>query len=93
MGIGNDSHVVVYDTIGIFSSPRALWTFKALGHDKVSVLDGGLPRYIHEGYDVQMGDVGNFDEADYHGVKDQSGEWVRCASIALFSQARPGRDD
>lgn len=85
MGISSESHVVVYDSIGIFSSPRALWTFKALGHDKVSVLDGGIPRYIHEGYDVEMNDVHNFDETDYHGAKDQSGDWVRCASLPIPS--------
>lgn len=50
LGITKDDHVVVYDTVGVFSSPRTAVTFKAMGHAKVSVLDGGLPRWIAEGY-------------------------------------------
>ena len=40
--IGNDAHVVVYDNNGFFASARAWWMFRAMGHDRVSVLDGGL---------------------------------------------------
>lgn len=32
-----------YDSHGIFSAPRALYTFRAFGHKNSSVLDGGLP--------------------------------------------------
>lgn len=28
LGISRDSHVVVYDSHGVFSAPRVLWTFK-----------------------------------------------------------------
>lgn len=28
LGIARDSHVVVYDTVGVFSSPRTAFTFK-----------------------------------------------------------------
>lgn len=28
LGIERDSHVVVYDTVGVFSSPRTAFTFK-----------------------------------------------------------------
>ncbi|KAL8293191.1 hypothetical protein RQP46_000885 [Phenoliferia psychrophenolica] len=48
LGISRDSNVVLYDTHGIFSSPRAAFTFKAFGHPLVSILDGGLPRWIAE---------------------------------------------
>jgi len=24
-----------------------------MGHEKISVLDGGLPRWLHEGYEVE----------------------------------------
>ena len=42
LGINNDSFIVVYDTNNLFSSPRAWWMFRAMGHQKVAVLDGGL---------------------------------------------------
>ncbi|MGH1350378.1 MAG: 3-mercaptopyruvate sulfurtransferase [Methyloligellaceae bacterium] len=55
MGISNDNHVIVYDRLGIFSSPRVWWTFKVMGHDNVSVLNGGFKKWISEGYPVESG--------------------------------------
>ena len=50
MGVDNDSAIVVYDKVGIYSSPRAWWMFRAMGHNQVAVLDGGLPAWIQAGY-------------------------------------------
>ncbi|KAM0786558.1 hypothetical protein ACM66B_002014 [Microbotryomycetes sp. NB124-2] len=61
LGISRDSHVVVYDSYGMFTAPRTLFTFKAFGHDNVSVLNGGLPRWQAEGYDVVESDSAPFD--------------------------------
>ena len=52
LGIGNDDHVVIV-ALGsgagdLASSARVYWTFKALGHDKVSILDGGLIAYAEK---------------------------------------------
>ncbi|KIJ68744.1 hypothetical protein HYDPIDRAFT_106979 [Hydnomerulius pinastri MD-312] len=52
LGIEPNSHVVIYDTHGVFSSPRALFMFRAFGHQKSSILDGGLPRWEAEGFDT-----------------------------------------
>ena len=43
LGIGTGDLVVVYDTRGVISAARVWWTFRAMGHDRVAVLDGGLP--------------------------------------------------
>lgn len=53
-GIGNDTHVVVYDTsdFGSFSAPRVWWMFRLFGHNLVSVLDGGLKNWLADGYPV-----------------------------------------
>jgi thiosulfate/3-mercaptopyruvate sulfurtransferase len=48
LGIGNDAFVVFYDGAGIYSSPRALWMLRMMGHDHVAVLDGGLPKWRRE---------------------------------------------
>jgi|GEM_PF-309349 len=45
LGIGNDTWVIVYDNNHFFASARAWWMFRVFGHDKVSVLDGGLTRW------------------------------------------------
>lgn len=34
-----------YDSNGVFSSPRALFMFRAFGHQNSSILDGGLPEW------------------------------------------------
>ena len=52
LGIGDDSHVVIYDTIGTTGAARVWWTFRAMGHAKVSVMDGGLPKWMEEGRQV-----------------------------------------
>ena len=49
MGIKNTDHVICYDRHGLFSSPRIWWNFMTFGHEKVSVLDGGLPAWIKSG--------------------------------------------
>jgi thiosulfate/3-mercaptopyruvate sulfurtransferase len=55
LGVSAGSTVVVYDTVGIFSAPRVWWTFRAMGHDAVFVLDGGLPAWIRDGHPVETG--------------------------------------
>ena len=55
LGIGNDSHVVVYDTVGLYSAARVWWMFCVFGHERVSVLAGGLPRWRAEGRPVESG--------------------------------------
>ncbi len=50
LGIGSDHMVVSYDTHGLFSAARAWWMFRVFGHDRVAVLDGGLPRWTAAGH-------------------------------------------
>jgi len=52
LGIHQDSAIVVYDNVNIYASPRAWWMFRAMGHDNVAVLDGGLPAWISAGYET-----------------------------------------
>jgi len=55
LGVGNVDRVVVYDQKGIFSAPRAWWMFRLFGHDRVGVLDGGLPAWLEAGYALEAG--------------------------------------
>ncbi|MBL8090919.1 MAG: sulfurtransferase [Anaerolineales bacterium] len=52
LGIHQDSAIVVYDNVNIYASPRAWWMFRAMGHDNIAVLDGGLPAWISAGYET-----------------------------------------
>ncbi|HUZ13576.1 MAG TPA: 3-mercaptopyruvate sulfurtransferase [Caulobacteraceae bacterium] len=55
LGVATHSRVVAYDSAGVFSAPRAWWSLRAMGHERVSVLDGGLPKWIAEGRPVEQG--------------------------------------
>ncbi|MEB8329674.1 rhodanese-like domain-containing protein [Flavobacteriaceae bacterium KMM 6897] len=50
LGIKADSLIVVYDNLGVYSSPRVWWMFKAMGFENIAVLDGGLPKWIEQGF-------------------------------------------
>ncbi len=55
LGIGNEDDVVIYDGAGIFAAPRVWWTFRAFGHSRVAVLDGGLPKWKAENRALETG--------------------------------------
>lgn len=44
-GLTAESDIVVYDNRGMFSAPRLWWMLKAMGHEKVRLLDGGWPAW------------------------------------------------
>jgi thiosulfate/3-mercaptopyruvate sulfurtransferase len=52
LGIGDETTVLVYDGAGLYSSPRAWWMLRAMGHENVHILDGGLPSWQRAGYPV-----------------------------------------
>jgi len=52
LGISNDSHVIVVpggvSSSDFGSASRVYWTFKVLGHNEVSILDGGYAAWIQQ---------------------------------------------
>ncbi len=52
LGVGDGHQVVIYDGSGMFSAARVWWLFKMMGHEDVAVLDGGLPKWISDGFPV-----------------------------------------
>ncbi len=105
LGVNAGSTVVVYDAHGLFSAPRVWWNFRAMGHDKVHVLDGGLPRWIAEGRPIETGwpeppAHGDFKahpvgalvrdlEAVRAALEDRSAQLVDARGAARFSGATP----
>lgn len=49
LGIDNSTHVVILpagaNATDMGTATRLFWTFKVMGHDKVSILDGGMAAY------------------------------------------------
>jgi thiosulfate/3-mercaptopyruvate sulfurtransferase len=65
MGIGDGARIVVYDTSGIFSAARVWWTFRAMGHRDVAVLNGGLKKWKAEGRPLEDGPPAKRSERHY----------------------------
>jgi thiosulfate/3-mercaptopyruvate sulfurtransferase len=53
LGVGDGHQIVVYDSKGIFSAARVWWLFRLMGHDDIAVLDGGLPKWVADGYPLE----------------------------------------
>jgi thiosulfate/3-mercaptopyruvate sulfurtransferase len=57
LGIDNQTHVVAYDTLGLYSAARVWWLFRHYGYDNVSVLDGGLKVWKAEKRPLEAGEA------------------------------------
>ena len=56
LGISSSTHVIAYDSYGLFSAARCWWMFQVFGHDKISVLDGGLKKWRAENHPTSVGE-------------------------------------
>ena len=54
-GVVPGTQVVVYDRQGAMFAARLWWLLRWLGHETVSVLDGGLPAWVGEGRPLERG--------------------------------------
>ncbi|KAJ1998148.1 hypothetical protein H4R26_005568 [Coemansia thaxteri] len=77
-GISNDDHVVVYDAAGVGPACRVFWTFHAMGHSRVSVLDGGFPSWLAQKYAVESGEPQAVLPIDGRGFIAQPVEQLVC---------------
>jgi len=57
IGISNDTDVVVYDDGSGALAARAWWLLRWMGHERVSLLDGGLNRWQAVGMTLDVGEV------------------------------------
>ncbi|MCL6220158.1 sulfurtransferase [Zunongwangia pacifica] len=65
MGISNHNQIVIYDNLGIYTSPRVWWMFKVMGHNNVTVLNGGLPEWVNSNYPLQNDYDINYEKGDF----------------------------
>lgn len=57
LGIGPNSHVVVYDDVGGRVAARLWWMLRSIGHQTVQVLDGGYQAWVAGGHQIEMDEV------------------------------------
>ncbi len=65
LGINKDSCVVIYDDLGVYSSPRAWWLFKVFGFENVAVLNGGLPKWKELNFPVEVSQTKQLKQGDF----------------------------
>ena len=65
LGIQNSDHIICYDTLGIFTSPRVSWMLSQYGHEKVSILDGGFKNWKIKKFKVETGKPQNKGQSNY----------------------------
>lgn len=56
LGVTKDTHVIIYDSLDSRSAARAWFLFRLFGHDRVSVLDGGLHQWQSDGHEICTAD-------------------------------------
>ena len=84
-GIQNEDHIIVYDYSDIYSACRLWFALKYFGHKKVSVLDGGMKKWLKENRPTnkEVGkDLGKFSSIDKLNPKNkykvsENTEWIK----------------
>ncbi len=84
-GIQNEDFIIVYDYSDIYSACRLLFALKYFGHKKVSVLDGGMKKWLKENRPTskEVGkDLGKFSSIDKLNPKNkykvsENTEWIK----------------
>ncbi|HEX6061230.1 MAG TPA: sulfurtransferase, partial [Candidatus Limnocylindria bacterium] len=56
-GIGDDTFVIGYDSEGGHHAARLWLALRRYGHDKMTVMEGGIQKWIREGRPVEAGEV------------------------------------
>jgi thiosulfate/3-mercaptopyruvate sulfurtransferase len=57
LGLGDGMRFVVYDSLGLYAAARVWWTLRAFGVEDVKILEGGLPKWTHEGRPIEAGEA------------------------------------
>ena len=65
LGIKNSDHIIVYDSLVIFSAPRVWLMFNYFGHKKISILDGGLVKWKNENKKIDKGPEKKFPKSNF----------------------------
>ncbi|MGJ8592895.1 MAG: sulfurtransferase [Aquaticitalea sp.] len=65
LGINQSSQIIIYDDLGIYSSPRAWWLFKLMGFNNVAVLNGGLPAWKKSNFPLETRSKMNIQPGDF----------------------------
>lgn len=90
LGISQNSHVVIYDDMGGLNAGRLYWNLERIGHQKISIVDGGLVKWVLEGRTVDNKPV-KPERALYTPNKTSVDNVVDLAKLAQLMQHNKAR--
>jgi thiosulfate/3-mercaptopyruvate sulfurtransferase len=64
LGISNDDTIILYSDLGNRYAFYAYWLLKAYGHEDVRILDGGIYKWLKEGFELED-EVKEFEKSVY----------------------------
>lgn len=57
IGLNKDDEIIIYDNSPFLSSARAWFLFRYFGHDKISIMQGGIKNWKNYGGSITQGNV------------------------------------
>ena len=85
-GVSNDTQVIAYDDMKGAFAARLWWMMRWLGHEKVAVLDGGLPKWLSRGFSTSSQYKSTTTNGDF--VADDSERlFIHFDSINAYSKS------
>ncbi|KAL5009072.1 hypothetical protein ScPMuIL_014653 [Solemya velum] len=52
LGVYTHTRVILYDRMDTAPSGRTWWVLRLFGHERVSILDGGMRKWLHDGFRI-----------------------------------------
>ncbi|KAL3900024.1 MAG: hypothetical protein SGCHY_001640 [Lobulomycetales sp.] len=92
LSLCSTDHIVCYDTAPqVFSAARCYWTFRIFGHARVSLLDGGLAKWVREDRRVTgtPTDLPPAADADFSAVLDEARVRSHAQMLELAAAPAP----
>ncbi|MFD2553042.1 sulfurtransferase [Sphingobacterium tabacisoli] len=85
LGINQDSIIVIYDRWGVYSSPRAWWMFRYMGHTQTYVLDGGIKAWQQANLPIVTDHITAFNSGNF--TASPESQWFADKDTILASIA------
>ncbi len=91
LDIGDEHHVVLYARGGMMAATRVWFVLHALGHQRISLLDGGYEGWLHEGGPVETGPAQT--RSTGAGARSRFSAQLQAHRVAGLQRVRAALDD
>ena len=93
LGLHDEDHIVLYDDSDVKSAARGWWMLRLFGHERVSILDGGLAAWRQAGGTLESGAMAQQTEGTFTARPAIGVDVVTMAQLADSIDGRNRRTD